>query len=86
MPFTRTTSNVRHTRPEPAASRVEAAASTLTPTVHVIGRVLGFVEELVVEDDPEYEWGDNFRKARTSNESRQLLLYKIMINTRKWLS
>lgn len=30
-----------------------------------------------MDDDPEYNWKDNFRTSRTSNEARQYLLYKL---------
>lgn len=53
------------------------SASALDPGVFVVECVLGFVEELVVEKDPEYEWSDSFRSARNSNESRQRLLYRL---------
>ncbi|KAL6260982.1 hypothetical protein P5V15_008509 [Pogonomyrmex californicus] len=33
----------------------------------------GFVEELVVSDDPEYKWIDKIRTPRASNEARQTL-------------
>ena len=36
----------------------------------------GFVEELVVNDDPEYKWIDKIRTPRASNEARQLLFSK----------
>jgi hypothetical protein len=39
--------------------------------------IVGFVEELIVEDDPEYRWVDNFRASRISNEERQRLLYTL---------
>lgn len=42
-----------------------------------IEKIIGFVEELIVENDPEYHWFDNFRASRISNEERQLLLYKL---------
>ncbi|KAL0868703.1 hypothetical protein ABMA27_008146 [Loxostege sticticalis] len=32
----------------------------------------GFVEELVVNDDPEYQWIDKIRTPRASNEARQV--------------
>ena len=51
--------------------------STLDSNVYTIVRVLGFVEELVVHDDPEYDWSDSFRTSRKSNEYRQLLLYNL---------
>ncbi|XP_075146094.1 C2 domain-containing protein 5 isoform X1 [Haematobia irritans] len=37
----------------------------------------GFVEELVVNDDPEYQWIDKIRTPRASNEARQLVFLKL---------
>ena len=37
----------------------------------------GFVEELVVSDDPEYKWIDKIRTPRASNEARQLLFNRL---------
>uniref|UniRef100_K1RIN0 Uncharacterized protein n=1 Tax=Magallana gigas TaxID=29159 RepID=K1RIN0_MAGGI len=37
----------------------------------------GFVEELVVNDDPEYQWIDKIRTPRASNEARQRLFSKL---------
>lgn len=37
----------------------------------------GFVEELVVSDDPEYKWIDKIRTPRASNEARQILFFKL---------
>ncbi|EFN71921.1 Uncharacterized protein KIAA0528-like protein [Camponotus floridanus] len=37
----------------------------------------GFVEELVVSDDPEYKWIDKIRTPRASNEARQTLFFKL---------
>ncbi|CAB0035264.1 unnamed protein product [Trichogramma brassicae] len=37
----------------------------------------GFVEELVVTDDPEYKWIDKIRTPRASNEARQTLFMKL---------
>lgn len=34
----------------------------------------GFVEELVVNEDPEYQWIDRIRTPRASNEARQRLI------------
>lgn len=47
--------------------------------------VVGLVEELVVDNDPEYQWMDNFRQARKSNESRQSLLFKLDATVRRQL-
>ena len=35
------------------------------------------MEELVLNDDPEYQWIDKIRTPRTSNEARQKLFTKI---------
>lgn len=40
-------------------------------------RILGFVEELLVNDDPEYQLIDKFRTPRASNEARQTLFSKM---------
>ncbi|KAL1492735.1 hypothetical protein ABEB36_010944 [Hypothenemus hampei] len=37
----------------------------------------GFVEELIVYDDPEYQWIDKIRTPRASNEARQTLFFKL---------
>lgn len=37
----------------------------------------GFVEELVVNDDPEYQWIDKIRTPRASNEARQTVFLKL---------
>lgn len=39
--------------------------------------VLGFVEELVINDDPEYQWIDKIRTPRASNEARQINFIKL---------
>jgi len=43
----------------------------------------GFVEELVVNDDPEYKWIDKIRTPRASNEARQLLFNKLSGEVRR---
>lgn len=37
----------------------------------------GFVEELVVNDDPEYQWIDKIRTPRASNEARQTVFLRL---------
>ena len=37
----------------------------------------GFVEEMVLNDDPEYQWIDKIRAPRASNEARQKLFTKL---------
>ncbi|XP_058814775.1 C2 domain-containing protein 5 isoform X8 [Topomyia yanbarensis] len=39
--------------------------------------VHGFVEELIVNDDPEYQWIDKIRTPRASNEARQIAFIKL---------
>lgn len=46
--------------------------------------VHGFVEELVVNEDPEYQWIDRIRTPRASNEARQRLI-SLMSGTNKQL-
>ena len=58
--------------------------STLDPNSgYIIAHVFGFVEELVVADDPEFEWSDNFNQARTSHETRQTLMYLLDAKVRR---
>lgn len=47
------------------------------PAGHRCQSVAGFVEELVVNDDPEYQWIDKIRTPRASNEARQTLFSKL---------
>lgn len=50
--------------------------STLDPVAgYKISHVFGFVEELVVASDPEFQWNDDFKRAKTSHETRQTLMY-----------
>ena len=58
--------------------------STLDPASgYTISHVFGFVEELVVAEDPEYEWKTNFRQARSQHETRQTLLYLLDASVRR---
>ena len=52
------------------------------PEGYKLHNLPGFVEELVVNDDPEYKWIDKIRTPRASNEARQLLFMKV--GNRKW--
>ena len=47
--------------------------------------VYGFVEELVVHDDPEYEFENKFRSPQKSNDSRLRLLYRLSCGLRRQL-
>lgn len=56
--------------------RVFIPASNI-PYGYSIAMYHGFVEELVVNDDPEYQWIDKIRTPRASNEARQLAFMKL---------
>ncbi|XP_052867899.1 C2 domain-containing protein 5 [Anopheles cruzii] len=47
------------------------------PYGYSIAMYHGFVEELMVNDDPEYQWIDKIRTPRASNEARQLAFMKL---------
>lgn len=49
-------------------------AATSIPQCYRAVMVHGFVEELVVNEDPEYQWIDRIRTPRASNEARQRLI------------
>jgi hypothetical protein len=52
-------------------------AAQVIPQGYQAQVVHGFVEELVVNDDPEYQWIDKIRTPRASNEARQTLFFKL---------
>lgn len=39
--------------------------------------IRGFVEELILDDDPEQQWIDKIRRAASSNEARQIAFMKL---------
>ena len=58
---------------------VWSAASGL-PHGYQIEALHGFIEELVVNDDPEHQWIDKIRSMRASNEARQMQFSKLSGN------
>uniref|UniRef100_A0A673G1D1 C2 domain-containing protein 5 n=1 Tax=Sinocyclocheilus rhinocerous TaxID=307959 RepID=A0A673G1D1_9TELE len=54
---------------------VKFFCTTSIPRCYRAIMVHGFVEELVVNEDPEYQWIDRIRTPRASNEARQRLLF-----------
>ncbi len=55
-----------------ASTEVEFfAVSDLDPAIYNVSSVIGLVDELIVAKDPDYEFADNFRHSRVSNEKRQ---------------
>eukprot|EP00066_Takifugu_rubripes_P015994 XP_011605260.1 PREDICTED: C2 domain-containing protein 5 isoform X2 [Takifugu rubripes] len=53
---------------------VKFFCTTSIPKCYRAVMVHGFVEELVVNEDPEYQWIDRIRTPRASNEARQRLI------------
>ncbi|XP_014900244.1 C2 domain-containing protein 5 isoform X13 [Poecilia latipinna] len=53
---------------------VKFLCTTSIPRGYRAAMVHGFVEELVVNEDPEYQWIDRIRTPRASNEARQRLI------------
>ncbi|XP_068507222.1 C2 domain-containing protein 5 isoform X10 [Syngnathus scovelli] len=53
---------------------VKFFCTTSIPRYYRAAMVHGFVEELVVNEDPEYQWIDRIRTPRASNEARQRLI------------
>ncbi|XP_023672513.1 C2 domain-containing protein 5 isoform X8 [Paramormyrops kingsleyae] len=53
---------------------VKFFCTTSIPKCYRVVMVHGFVEELVVNEDPEYQWIDRIRTPRASNEARQRLI------------
>ncbi|XP_047241626.1 C2 domain-containing protein 5 isoform X6 [Girardinichthys multiradiatus] len=53
---------------------VKFFCTTSIPRGNRAAMVHGFVEELVVNEDPEYQWIDRIRTPRASNEARQRLI------------
>ncbi|XP_063241402.1 C2 domain-containing protein 5 isoform X3 [Bacillus rossius redtenbacheri] len=56
---------------------VQFFCSRMIPQCYHAQVIHGFVEELVVNDDPEYQWIDKIRTPRASNEARQTLFLKL---------
>ncbi|KAB0801068.1 hypothetical protein PPYR_05422 [Photinus pyralis] len=56
---------------------VQFFCSPSVPHGYAIQMYHGFVEELIVNDDPEYQWIDKIRTPRASNEARQTLFFKL---------
>ncbi|XP_049826381.1 C2 domain-containing protein 5 isoform X2 [Aethina tumida] len=56
---------------------VQFYCSPTVPQGYYAQVIHGFVEELIVDDDPEYQWIDKIRTPRASNEARQTLFFKL---------
>ncbi|KAF5300394.1 hypothetical protein FQR65_LT01015 [Abscondita terminalis] len=56
---------------------VQFFCSQAIPQGFAVHMYHGFVEELIINDDPEYQWIDKIRTPRASNEARQTLFFKL---------
>jgi uncharacterized protein YbjQ (UPF0145 family) len=56
------------------------------PSSFKVVNVIGFVDVLINDQDPEYHWSDSFRTPRSSNEARQRVLYRLSGNMRRLVS
>lgn len=56
---------------------ISVPAAPIIPYGYHAQIIHGFVEELVVNDDPEYQWIDKIRTPRASNEARQVVFLKL---------
>ncbi|CAG2224987.1 C2 domain-containing protein 5 [Mytilus edulis] len=56
---------------------VQFFSTAEVPSGYRLQIIHGFVEELVVNDDPEYKWIDKIRTPRASNEARQRLFSRL---------
>lgn len=57
--------------------KISYYSSPCTPIGYSLQAIHGFVEELIVNDDPEYQWIDKIRTPRASNEARQVAFLKL---------
>lgn len=60
-----------------SSASVQIFTSPSLPEGYRLDDVMGLVDALLNDDDPEYHWTDTFRAPRVSNESRQKLLYRL---------
>ncbi|KAJ3290886.1 hypothetical protein HK104_006469 [Borealophlyctis nickersoniae] len=68
-----------------SSAGVQFFTMTSLPTTFSVVSVLGFVNAVTNEDDPEYHWSDNFRTPRTSNEARTRIMYRLSGQLRRQL-
>ena len=57
--------------------KLEHKKGSKVPEGYVLQQFCGFVEELLINDAPEYHWIDKIRTPRTSNEARQKLFTRL---------
>ena len=57
--------------------RLSFLLASAVPEGYKVKCINGFVEKLLINDDPEYQWIDKIRTPRASNEARQALFMKL---------
>lgn len=62
------------------------SSSRLPQSLYSRQAICGFVQELIVEEDPEYAFADNFRAARQSNQKRMQLLHWLSMSLRRQIA
>jgi len=68
-----------------SSAGVQFFSMSRIPQFQNVSAILGFVEVLDNEDDPEYHWTDNFRTPRTSNEERMRCMFRLSGQIRRKL-
>jgi len=68
-----------------SSAGVQLFSTNVLPPFFQIVSILGFVDAINTEDDPEYHWSDNFRTPRTSNEARERFLHRIANDVKRQL-
>ncbi|VDL92706.1 unnamed protein product [Schistocephalus solidus] len=56
------------------------------PSGYRVSDLIGFVQELVMNDDPEHQWIEKIRSSRASNEARQRLFFQLSGELQRKLS
>lgn len=65
-------------------TKFSSLSAPIIPYGYHVQVIHGFVEELVVNDDPEYQWIDKIRTPRASNEARQVVFLKLSAQVSKF--
>ena len=63
---------------EANAPPIKFFASLHEPESYKITEIIGLVDIMLLEKDPEYHWTDSFRATRSSNEARTSAIRKLM--------
>eukprot|EP00750_Incisomonas_marina_P029976 INCI7249.2.p1 GENE.INCI7249.2~~INCI7249.2.p1 ORF type:complete len:1265 (+),score=217.26 INCI7249.2:432-4226(+) len=76
-----------HMKYDESATTVQFfAASLLSTDLYAEQRIYGFVEDLVVDKDPEYHWSDSLRSSRVTNEKRLNKMFGLSCSVRRQIA